>query len=105
MSRIKTYLNDNLMTVNPTKTILFEFMMKQKACKSKGNPPQLITTDQAGNNKIISASVNEKCLGATLQNNLQWQAFMETGKDPLLPALRKKLGSLKFLAKNIPKEM
>ena len=92
------------MTVNPTKTILFEFMMKQKACKLKGNPPELDTTDQAGNRKIIKASANEKCLGATLQSNLQWQAFMETGKDPLIPALRKKLGSLKFLAKNIPRK-
>ena len=90
------------MTVNPTKTLLWEFMLKQKACKTKGEPPQLITFDNQGNTKLIIACQHEKCLGSTLQNNLQWQSLLETGNDPLLPALRNKLRILKYLGKNIP---
>ena len=102
LQRMKTYLNNNRMTVNPTKTLLWEFMVHQKSCKAKGAPPHLITTNIQGNIKRINASQNEKCLGATLQNTMQWQAFLETGKDPLLPTLRKKLGVLKYIGRNMP---
>ena len=39
---------------------------------------------------------------AFYRKNLQWQAFLETGSEPLLPALRKNLDILKYLGKNIP---
>ena len=104
LDKMKTYLNNNKMTVNPSKTLLWEFMLKQKKCKTKGEPPHLVTLDRQSNIKIVRASPQEKCLGITLQENLQWQAFLETGEDPLIPALRKKLGILKYLGKNIPKK-
>ena len=103
LQKMKNYLNSNRMTINPTKTVLFEFMLKQKACKMGGNPPELITSDSKGNIKIVTASKDEKCLGGTLQNNMQWQAMMETGQEPLLTAVRKKLGILKCLGNNIPR--
>ena len=104
LDRITTYLNDNKMSINPTKTILWELMNSQKACKVKGNPPKLNTSDSQGNVKIVQPSKNEKCLGGNIQNNLQWQAMLETGEDALIPTLRKKLGILKFLGKNIPQK-
>ena len=99
---IKTYLNDNRMTINPSKTTLWEYMLKQKACKVRGQPPELVTTDDQGVLKRVQAKESEKCLGGIMQKNLQWQAQLETGQDALLPILRKRLGRLKFLAKNIP---
>ena len=57
-SRFKTYLNDNKITVNPSKTILWEFMLHQKAYKIKGNPPELRTQDELGNEKIVKTSNN-----------------------------------------------
>ena len=90
LKRMKDYLNNNKMTVNPTKTLLWEFMVRQKACKTRGAPPHLDVLNEQGNIKRISAKTSAKCLGATLQNNLQWQAFLETGEDPLIPTLRKK---------------
>ena len=100
---MKEYLNDNKMTMNPSKTILWEFMVRQKACKIKGAPPTLETEDDQGNPKVVRASKDERCLGGRLQNDLQWRSQIESGKDALLPALRRKLGILKFLARNIPK--
>ena len=35
LKRMQNFLNDNRMSVNPTKTILWEFMNSQKACKIK----------------------------------------------------------------------
>ena len=77
-------------------------MLRQKACKTRGVPPHLDVINEQGNIKRIIAKNSAKCLGATLQNNLQWQAFLESGEDPLIPILRKKLGILKCLGKNIP---
>ena len=101
--RMKNYLNNAKMTMNPSNTLLWEMMMKQKACKLKGNPPVLKTLDELGNIKEIKAKCQEKCLGGTLQKDLQWQALLETGDDPLIPTLKKKLGMIKYVAKNIPK--
>ena len=100
---MKEYLNNNAMTMNPTKTILWEFLLKQKACKLRGNPPSLTTYNHQGDIKVVRASKSEKCLGGIMQQDLQWRALIETGTDALLPSLRKKLGILKHLAKNIPR--
>ena len=103
LTTMKDYLNNNRMSMNPTKTILWEFMCKQKACKVKGVPPKLITFNEQGHIKEVNPSKEEKCLGARLQGDMQWKAHIDTGKDALLPTLRKKLGALKYLAKNIPR--
>ena len=80
--RMKVYLNNNKMTVNLSKTLLWEFILRQKSCKIKGELPHLITLDRQSNIKRINASPHDKCLGVTLQNNLQWQVFLEMGEDP-----------------------
>ena len=80
-------------------------MIQQKASKIKGKPPELQTQDELGNNKIIKTSKNYKCLGGHIQNNLQWQALLETGEDAVIPSLIQKLGMLKHLGKTIQKKM
>ena len=102
LNRIQTYLNNNYMTINLTKTILWELMMKQKECKIKGSPPTLLTRDGKGNFKEVTKSRSEKCLGAYLAQDLQWKVQIDTGAEALVPTLRKKLGCLKHLAGNIP---
>ena len=79
-------------------------MNRQKACKVNGPEPVLRTFDSQGHLKEIKPRKNEKCLGGQLQNNMTWQAMLETGEDALIPSLRKKLGILKFLGKNIPRK-
>ena len=95
-------LNANHLTVNKSKTTLQEMMLKQKRCKFKGSPPQLVTLMDKGHIKVIKAQHSNKILGGILQNDLQWNAHMESGEEPLLSALRKKLGTIKYLAKNAP---
>ena len=41
-------------------------------------------------------------LGGSIQDNLQWQSHIETGDNPFLSVLRKNLGALKHIGKNIP---
>ena len=103
LQRLKEYLNNHMMTVNPTKTVLWEFMVRQKACKVHGEPPTLVTYNDKGNIKVVKTSKSEKCLGATLQQDMQWSAMLETGEDAILPALRKKIGMLCHLGRNIPR--
>ena len=56
-------------------------MVKQKACKIKGSPPVLITQDTKGSIKEVNTSVQERCLGGIIQQNLQWQAMLKTGQE------------------------
>ena len=56
LNRITSYLNNNRMTINQDKTTIWEFMLKQKACKVRGIPPSLTTTDSKGDIKIIETS-------------------------------------------------
>ena len=96
MSKLKTYLNNSKMT------ILWEFMLfKQKLCKARRTPHSLITLNEQGDIKEVQES--STCLWVVLQGDLQWKAQMETGEDAILPILRKKLGALKYVGKNIPR--
>ena len=38
----------------------------------------------------------------TLQDNLTWGAHIETSEDALLPSVRKKVGIMKHIGRNIP---
>ena len=103
LETMKTYLNNNGMSVNPSKTILFEFMLKQKQCKTQGTPPYLVTLTDKGDIKVLSPKESSICLGGTLQRDLQWKSMIETGEEAILPILRKKLGALKFIGRDIPR--
>ena len=70
LSRIKNFLNLNYLTVNESKTVLIEIMMKQKRARIPGSPPQLTVITPQNTTKVITAGKSTLLLGATLQDNL-----------------------------------
>ena len=44
---------------------------------------------------------NTILLGGTVQDTVSWQAHLEMGEEALIQKLRKKLGTLKFMTKNM----
>ena len=47
--------------------------------------------------KIVQVSKNERLLGINIQNNLSWQAQIETGDKVVFPATRKTFGALSHI--------
>ena len=104
MDKIKKFLNNNDLTVNTSKTKMLEVMVKQKRTKMKGTQPEIVTTNEAGEELIIRPDISLRILGGNFHRNLSWTAHLEVGEIPLLPTLRKRLGALKHLSKGIPKK-
>ena len=104
LKELKSFLNTNKLTVNPGKTVIQELMIPQKRGKVRGEPPQIEVEKTPGVFKTISDSKNCKILGGRLQNNLSWQAHLETGKHALLPKLRSQLGAMYHLGKKVPRK-
>ena len=52
--------------------------------------------------KVIRSKDEVRLLGTTVQDNLSWGAHLETGADALFPQLRKSIGILKHIGKNMP---
>ena len=102
MSNIKEFLNNNELTVNVGKTTIIEMMVKQKRNKIKGEITQIRTVNDKGEPKIVTPTQSIRVLGGNLQQNLGWDAHLENGELALPPALRKRLGALKHLGKEIP---
>ena len=104
LQKIKIFLNNNSLTINESKTTLLELMVRQKLARINGTPPSILTKNEIGEDKLISAGTHIRLLGGNLQKSLSWQAHFETGERPLLKILRQKLGSLKHLGKVLPKK-
>ena len=92
------------MTINKSKTVLQELMVKQKRCKQKGEPPHLVTREDNGNIKIVKSTKSNILLGAAIQVDLQLRSHMETGENPLLASIRQKIETLKHLGNAIPRK-
>ena len=103
MRKLIEYMKNNRMKINTSKTLIWEFMLKQKLCKLKGVPPSLLTWTDKGNIKEVIAQTSATCLGGILQRDLQWKCQIETGENAILPVLRKKLGAMKFIGRRIPR--
>ena len=78
-------------------------MVKQRACKTRGVLPSLITFEDNGNIKVIKASQNTKCLGGTLQGDLQWRAMLETGGGSPPPIPKEEIGGIEIFREEYPK--
>ena len=102
MEKVKTFLNNNSLTVNGTKTEILEMMVQQKLRWVRGAPPQLSVTKQDGTLKVISASNSVRLLGGNLDKSCSWKHHLSLGEKALLPSLRSKIGALAHIAGNIP---
>ena len=76
--------------------------MKQKRVHIKGVQPSLTVENEKGELKEIKPEIYIRLLGVNLEENLSWNAHLLSGQKSLLPDLRKQLGSLKFISKEIP---
>ena len=102
--KIVDYLNANGLAVNQSKTGLTEYMTRQKRAKTPGIPPELTVreiVDGKLTNEHITDKVWSRILGGNLKNDLTWDAHLETGKKPILPAVRRQLGALSKLRNSI----
>ena len=70
-------------------THIGEMMVKQKQTRIKGDQPVIETTNEDGERKTVFPQESVRVLGGNLQLNLGWSAHLETGENPLLPAIRK----------------
>ena len=104
MEKIKSYLNSQELVVNIGKTNILESMVKQKRTKISGFQPTLSTINEDGEEKLICPEKQIRLLGINLEQNLSWNAHILTGKKAILPAVRKQLGALKSISKEIPQK-
>ena len=77
-------------------------MIQQKRGKTPGLPPELTVTTMQGQQETIRDRQSVRILGLNVQKNLTWRSHLETGLKPLLPGLRKNLGALRSLGRQIP---
>ena len=77
-------------------------MNKQKRCKTAGNPPNLIVLNEDKVLEIKAASKDCRLLGVNFSQDLTWRPHLATGEKPLLPTLRKQVGILAHMCRNIP---
>ena len=56
MIKMKQFLTSNELTMNETKTTITEVMVPQKRTRVSGEPPQLVTHDKNGEEKVIAAA-------------------------------------------------
>ena len=104
LEKIKNFLASNKLAINITKTTLTEYMIKQKRGRTKGEAPQIKIEKTPGEWKTIKDNKTCRILGATFQNNLNWQSHLITAEKAVLPEARRKLGALYTLRKVLPQE-
>ena len=105
LSRLESFMNNNELSVNVTKTSIVECMIQQKRGKIRGDPPHLIVQDPEKPTETIRISDKNKfrILGANISQNMSWQAHLVSEHKAIFPAVRKKLGALKQLGAQLPK--
>ena len=100
---VSNFLSANKLSVNQEKTTVTEVMLHQKRSKISGHPPSLTVKDKKGKDKIISSGKYTRILGGNIADNLTWNYHLESGKEAVLPKVRKQIGALNLIAKSIPK--
>ena len=102
LTKIKKHLNANELSINMSKTSVLEAMVKQKRCKIGGTPPTIEVVNDEDEVEVIKAGVESRLLGANFSNDITWRQQLEIGDKALFPSIRKTLGALKFISKEIP---
>ena len=76
---------------------------QQKRCKIKGNPPEIVVKDKDNKDVILKSKKDCRLLGANIGPDLTWGAHLSSGEEkPVIPGLRKQLGSIKYLSRELP---
>ena len=110
--KLKNFLNANSLQINESKTGLTYFMSHQKRSKMRGIPPDLTVretvTSRTGvvseQDRLITDSTKCRMLGMSLKNNQTWDAHLSTGSKAILPAVRRQVGLLSRIRKNLSKK-
>ena len=71
---------------------------RQQLAANGAEELELSATNSKG--EFIKPSLTAKILGITFQNSLNWTYHFERGGEAVLSKCKKKLGALKFVAKN-----
>ena len=77
-------------------------MIKQKRGRLPGNPPELEVVNNNMETETLKVKGHCRILGLNVQNNLTWNSHLESGTKSLLPGLRRNLGALRTISKQIP---
>ena len=104
LRNIEHFLQDNRLTINTGKTKILETMVKQKREVIVGEGPTIKVSQDNGETTILRGKKTCLILGGTLQDGLSWRAHLTAGKDCLANVLRRKLGSLKHIGKNMDRK-
>ena len=102
LNKLGEFMTANQLSINKDKTQVEEIMIKQKRSRQPGIPPKLQVPNQNQGIDIIATKGHCRILGMNLQENLTWNAHLETGEKSLLPSLRRSIGALRNLGKTIP---
>ena len=101
LDNISKFLNNELV-INQTKTTILESMSKQKRPRLRQPQTYLETRKPAGEMKMIRPQESIKLLGVNLQQNLSYNMHLEGVEGFLLPEVRRRLGALRHLCKEVP---
>ena len=102
LNKLGDFMTANQLSINKDKTQVEEIMIKQKRARQPGRPPELHVPNQNQGVDIISTKGHCRILGMNVQENLTWNAHLETGEKSLLPSLRRSIGALRNLGKSVP---
>ena len=86
------------MKLNIDKPELVRITSRQQLAANSPENLEVSATNSKG--EFIRPSLTAKSLGITFQNNLNWIYHFERGGEAVLSKCKKKLGALKFVAKN-----
>ena len=103
MAKITDFLQSNRLCINQAKTKTQNFMVYQKRARVEDDPEIMIIEMQEGQ-KTVSNTKHGRILGLNLEDDLGWRSQLETGPKPLLPCLRKRVGQLRHIGRQIPKK-
>ena len=103
LDKINDFLMDNKLVINKEKTTITEVMIRQKRVHITGQPPSLSVLDNDNSEKELNAEKYTRLLGGNISDNLCWNDHLETGEKALLLRLRKQLGALNLLARQLPR--
>ena len=103
LGEMETFLLENQLHLNVGKTTILECMIPQKRGKTPGPPPQLVVKEDDGTDKVILDTGQCQVLGTNLQSNMSWFSHLESGKNAVLPKVRRQLGALQSLGTKIPR--